>query len=264
MSIRSDLGFAVASWGANLRTAMEYRVAFVVQAGFMLVNNLIFLAFWAVFFAKFPQVRGWKLADMALLYAVATVGFGLAVVFMGGFLRLAPRIATGQIDTWLLRSRPVLLQAGTSQMQLPGFGDIASGILLLFLSGNTQPERLVAFVIMSVAAAVVTVSFGILCNSLAFFFGRADEVARQGFFALITFALYPPGLFRGWARVLLYVVVPAGLMSYTPATLVRSWSWSGAGLLLLGIAALVGVTNLVWRAGLRRYESGNLTQGGLT
>ena len=60
--------------------------------------------------------------------------------------------------------------------------------------------------------------------------------------------------------MLLYVLLPAGLMTYTPAALVRQWNWTQAGGLIVGIAALVAAAALAWRAGLARYESGNLTQ----
>lgn len=260
----SDMRFAAASWGAGLRTAMEYRGAFLLQAGFMLLNNLIFLSFWAIFFSRFPAVAGWELPDVALLFATSATGFGLAVILMGGFHKMSSRIARGDLDTWLVRSRPVLLQACTSDMVISGFGDVASGILMVALSGKATPARVGVFVLMVFVSATVATSFGVLCNSAAFFLGRADDLAWQSYYALLTFSLYPPGLFGGWARVVLYVIIPAGLLSYLPASLVREWDTRTALLLLLGVAALVAVAGLAWRAGLRRYESGNLTQAGLS
>jgi len=74
------------------------------------------------------------------------------------------------------------------------------------------------------------------------------------------FSLYPPALFGGWVRVVLFVVIPAGLMSWIPTELVRAWSWPDAGLLVAGTSAFAGLAALAWRRGLARYESGNLTQ----
>ena len=261
--MRSDLRFLMASWGAGMRAALEYRVSFLMQASFMLLNNLIFLAFWAIFFARFHAIRGWELGDVALLYAISATGFGLSVVLMGGYLRLAPRIAQGELDTWLLRPRPLFLQVGASRMQLAGFGDIGSGVLLMAVAGHPTPKRIAVYLLMALASATVACCFGTICNSTAFYFGRVDDLAWQSFYALITFSLYPPSLFSGWVRVLLYVLVPAGLMSHLPATLLREWSYSGGLELLVGIAVLALVTHVVWREGLRRYESGNLTQAGM-
>ena len=46
--------------------------------------------------------------------------------------------------------------------------------------------------------------------------------------AVVTFSLYPSSLFGGWTRVLLHVVVPAGLVSWMPAELVTRWHWGQA------------------------------------
>ena len=252
--------FVVACWGASLRSALEYRAAFVVQALFMALNNLIFLGFWAVFFSRFSSVRGWDLSGVALLYGVAAIGFGIGVVLFGGVLDLGRRVASGQVDTWLLRPRPVFLQAGVSSMQVSGFGDLASGVLLFALSGKATPERVVALVAAALIAATVFASFALLVQSLTFHAPGSQDFAQQAIYTLVTFALYPPSLFGGATRWLLFLVLPAGLMSYLPTELVLDWSWPKAGLLALGAGALLCVTALAWRWGLSRYESGNLVQ----
>ena len=116
--MRSTLKWLTAVWGANLRSALEYRAAFLIQAGFMLANNFLFLSFWAIFFAKFERAGGWGLKDVALLFGVCATSFGLCIVLFGGLMTLATRIEEGRLDSWLLRSRPVLLQAGTARMSL--------------------------------------------------------------------------------------------------------------------------------------------------
>ncbi|MFN7971399.1 MAG: ABC-2 family transporter protein [Acidobacteriota bacterium] len=252
--------YVAASWGASLRAAMEYRGAFLMQALFMVANNFIFLAFWGVFFRRFQTVRGWRIEDMALLYGVSASGFGLAVVLMGGCLDIARRISSGGLDTWLLRSRSVFVQAGTSQMRLSGFGDLASGVILFAASGPLRPSRIALYAAMTIVSATVMVAFVTICHSASFYIGRAEDLANQGMYALITFALYPSGLFVGPSRFVLYVLIPAGLMSYTPANLLRHFSWSEAALLGAGVAALATAAALAWTIGLRRYESGNLTQ----
>lgn len=258
--MRSTWNWLTAVWGANLRSALEYRTAFLVQAGFMMANNFLFLSFWAVFFHRFEAAGGWTLRDVALLFGVCATSFGLCIVLFGGLTTLATRIEEGRLDSWLLRSRPVLLQAGTSRMGLPGYGDVASGVLLLVLSGNATPGRAAAFVLLTGVSVLSFAAFVTIVHSLAFFVSRADTLAGSAVNGLLSFACYPPVLFGGWTKVLLFAVVPAGFITWLPAQLVREWSWSDAGLLLLGSALLWGVAALAWRAGLARYESGNLTQ----
>ena len=260
-SIASFFRFLAASWGASLRSAMEYRLSFVLQAGLMLVNNLLFLAFWSLFFARFREIGGWTLRDQALLYGVTATGFGLTQVFAGGTAELSSRIAGGVLDTWLVRARPALAQAALSRMRLSGFGDMATGPVLLVAAGATDPRSVGAFAVASILVGVAFAALWTLLNCATFWVGNAEDVAMQGTHATLTLALYPESLFGRAARVVLYVVVPAGLLGWLPADLVRHWSWRDAGVLVLGVSALTAAALLAWRAGLRRYEGGNLVQG---
>ena len=72
------------------------------------------------------------------------------------------------------------------------------------------------------------------------------------------FLALPGGDFQGWVRVMLFTVIPAGFITHVPVELLRSFDPRL-------LAALVGVALglsfaavLVFRVGLRRYESGNL------
>lgn len=263
MNIVPGWRFVAACWAASLRSAMEYRSSFLLQSVFMLANNLFYLAFWALFFARFQGLAGWTLRDQALLYGIVATGFGLASVFAGGTLDLAARIASGGLDTWLLRSRPALVQAAIARMRLSGFGDIATGPILLVATGNVSATRVAAFVFASLLVSIGFASFWTLCNCTAFWMGHAEDVAMQGTNAALTFALHPERLFGPATRALLYVIVPAGILGWLPADLVRSWTWREAGLLVAGTSGLVLAALLAWTSGLRRYEGGNLTQGAM-
>lgn len=257
----NDVRWAGVSWAASARSALEYRVSFLMQAAFMALNNFLFLAFWAVFFERFESVGGWELRDVALLYGVTATGFGVSIVLFGGCTDLARRIAAGGLDTWLLRPRSVFLQAATSRIRVAGFGDVASGLLLFVLCGGaSEPRRVLAFVVASLVAATVLVGFCTLVQSLAFAFGHASTLADQALHSVLLLALYPPPLFGGWTRLVLLTVLPAALMGHLPTALVREWSWQGAAGLGAGVAALLCVTRVLWAVGLRRHESGNLTQ----
>jgi len=258
----STARFVLAAWGANLRTALSARAAFAIQALFMALNNFLFLTFWAVFFARFRSVKGWELSDVALLYGVAAVAFGLAVTLAGGTMDVSRRVADGTLDTWLLRPRAAWLQAATSRMRLSGWGDVGSGYLLFFLVAGADVPRLVVFTAGALVGAVVLTAFFLAANSAAFWASRTEEASQQGVNAILTFSLYPPVLFHGKVRLLLHAVVPAAFVSWLPASLVRHFTWAEAGELVLGAGAVVVVAAWAWRVGLARYESGNLIGSG--
>src|SRR4029078_3488726 len=84
MSTRKSFDYGVALLSTNIKAAMAHRGAFWLQAAFMLVNNLIFVSFWWIFFMRFPSIGGWGCADTCVLYGIVALTFGMSVVFCGG------------------------------------------------------------------------------------------------------------------------------------------------------------------------------------
>ncbi len=249
--------FLLALWATNFKAALALRVAFVMQTGFMLLNNLLFFVFWWVMFERFEQIRGWRIEDVAVLFGVSAAGFGLAAVFAGGVPDLSRRIQDGDLDPMLTLPRSVLVQAAAARTRADGLGDIASGLLLVGFAGYGAPERMPVVLLAIVLSASVLVASGVLVHSAAFWLGRIEAVARQIGEFLLTFSVYPPPLFGGALRVLLFTLIPAGFVAYLPARLVRDFD---VGTLVLAVGGSVLYAVVAWwvfHAGLRQYASGS-------
>ena len=93
--------------------------------------------------------------------------------------------------------------------------------------------------------------------SLAFWLGQVDTLARQLWELLITFSLYPEPLFGGPLRLVLFTLLPAGLVGYVPARLAEQPSLTRALLLASVAVAYVALAAIVFDRGLRRYTSGS-------
>ena len=83
----TTLRFVLAYLRLNLSAAVEYRAAFLVQALGMMLNDLVFIIFWGMYFARFPNVGGWGIQDVALLWAVAATSIGLSAALFGNCTR---------------------------------------------------------------------------------------------------------------------------------------------------------------------------------
>ena len=242
----------------NLKAHLEYRGAFFSQVVSMFINDGAWVIFWILFFKRFPVLHGWTITDVITLWAVVTAGFGLAFGIMGNAFQLATLIAQGEIDVWLLQPRAVLPHMLLGRSAPSAWGDALFGFVVYL--GFVRPDwpRMLAFIFLSLIVGVVFIGFAVLCGSLSFFMGHAGALADQWRNALISFSTYPPTLFQGAVKVLLYTAIPAGFVSYLPVQTLRSMS-AVDGLLCVGGALLVlaaGVSAFYW--GLRRYESGNL------
>jgi ABC-2 type transport system permease protein len=242
----------------NLKAQLEYRGAFVSQVAAMFLNDGMWVVFWTFFFTRFPVLRGWTLRDVMTLWAVVTAGFGIAFGVMGNAHQLASLITQGELDLWLFHPRSVLPHLLVGRSVPTAWGDAAFGYVVYFALVRPDFAHLALFVLLTFIVAVAFVGLGVMAGSLAFFIGNANALSEQWKFAVITFATYPPTLFDGIVKVLLFTLVPAGFISYLPVETLRSFSVWNLLAAICGAIALLAAGVWVFHRGLRRYESGNL------
>jgi ABC-2 type transport system permease protein len=252
------LGLAWAYVRLNFAAQLEYRGAFVSQVVAMFVNDAVWVAFWALFFTRFPVLRGWDVRDVITVWAVAAAGFGIAHAIYGNAIMLAQLIAQGQIDVWMLYPRALLPHMLLGRMNATAVGDALFGYAVYLAFVRPDWQHFALFAVLTVSSAAVFVGFGVLSGSVGFFLGNSATLSEQWRFAMITFATYPATLFQGAVKLLLFTAIPALFVNLFPVEALRSMSLADAGLAVLGSLAVVAVGVAVFHLGLRRYESGNL------
>lgn len=251
--------FVRAVVGVNLRAALEYRVSFLATAGFMAINDGMWIVFWTLFFRRFPVVRGWELTDIVTLWAVAAFGFGLATGILGNSRPEGARvIVEGRLDYYLGLPKQPLLHFLLGSISVAAWGDVIFGLVVYLGIVQPDPARLGLFLLLGLSAAAIFASFGLLVNSLAFWAGNSEGLAMQLANALITFSTYPLDLFSTAVKVVLFAALPAGFLTYLPVRLLRDFSWPYLAAVEGFALTLALVAVWVFARGLRRYESGNL------
>lgn len=243
--------------GTNLRASASLRGAFLLQALFMLVNNLTFFSVWWIFFQRFPEIRGWRLPDLAALYGITAFAIGFMLVFGGGVRYLARMIADGELDPLLTQPKSVLLHVLGSNSRPSGWGDMISGAGLILFSGHAQGAN--AALVLLLLATSILVFFGaaVMAQSLAFWLGPVEQLSWQLVEFVVTFSVYPQTVYPFYLKLVLFTVIPGGFISYLPVTLLREFHPGLLLAVLAGAAAYTALANLVFYRGLRVYESGN-------
>jgi ABC-2 type transport system permease protein len=243
---------------ANLKAQLEYRGAFLSQVIGMFINNGAWLVFWLFFFTRFPVLGGWGFVDILTLWAVVAAGFGIAFAVMGNALQLASVIVQGDLDIWLSHPRAVLPHILMGKSIPSAWGDAIFGYAVYFAFVRPDAAEMALFALLTFIVALAFIGFGVMAGSLSFYLGNAGAFADEWRNAVVTFATYPPPLFEGVVKLILYTLIPAGFVSYLPAASLRSPSIEHLMLSVAGAAGLVAAGTFVFYRGLRRYESGNL------
>ncbi|MEH1862744.1 MAG: ABC-2 family transporter protein [Nostoc sp.] len=244
----------------NLNAHLEYRGAFLTQVVAMVLNNLVWVTFWGLFFTRFPVLRGWTVQDVVTLWAIAATGFGLANTICGNAMQLTSLIVQGQLDVWMLYPRALLPHLLLGRMNATSWGDMLFGYWVYLFFVKPDAVHLALFTGLTVSVATLFVGFNILTGSLSFFLGNSEGLTQQWRNAMLTFSTYPATLFEGTVKLLLYTLIPAGFVTYLPIEALRSLSLIHAVLAVVGSTTVLLVGAGVFYQGLRRYASRNLMQ----
>jgi len=257
LTVVKNLRFVSEHFRVNLLSAMEYRIPFLTQVVFMALNNVFLLFFWWVIFTRFDYIAGWQQRDVFLLYAVSAGSYGLATAFCGNVTRLSDMISEGQLDYYLALPRDVWLNVMISRSSVSSIGDFLFGLGMCMLLYGFSAKLLVAILVM-VLSALVLLSVLSVVHSLTFFIGNANQFAEIFVSAIVSIAVTPPNLFPLSVRMILFTLIPAGFVTYIPASLIRDFSIPMFLVLFLGALMMLAAARKVFHLGLKRYESGNL------
>ena len=238
--------------------AWAKRSSFWFQVAVMVTNDLFFVAFWFLFFNEVDSVRGWDVDRTLLLLAIVATVCGATLGLFPNARWLAQMITDGRIDAALALPVDPLAHVLGRSVDPTMLGDLVFGPLLFVALGDLSPERVALFVLGSVTGTVVFLSFLVLLGSSSFFSGGRAEHAELGFQAVLMLSSYPPDIFTGATKLVLYTAVPAAFVSGLPTRLVDEFSIGLVATMTAVAVAFAAGAYAAFSAGLRRYRSGSI------
>lgn len=249
-------GLFATARGAFLEGASNRR-SLASQMLVMIVNDGVWIIFWALFFHRVGELGGWDLDGIILLQSVLTAAGGITLGLVANARRIGTLALDGGLDPVLALPVPTLGHVLLRRIEPTNLGDLVFGITLFAIAGHPTPSRVALFVVVTLASATLLTSFLVLTGSLAFFAGRGES-GELGFHAMLLLGAYPVDIFAGTAKLIMYTVVPAAFVSTVPARIIAEFD-GGQAAALLGVAAgMALLAGAVFRAGLRRYTSGSV------
>jgi ABC-2 type transport system permease protein len=251
--------------GASIRGQMQYRVSFVIRT--VIDFGVIVSDFVPVYLLvyRFGDLQGWTFAELALLYGMVSVSWGIVEGALRGFEGFGPYLVQGDLDRWLLRPRSVLLQVASHQFEIRKLGRILQGLVVLCIA---------IWVLNLAGAALGWILLGIF-GGIGFFSGIVILGAATQFWTLghtaelqnmLTYGgsaalTYPVSVYSRWFRRVLTYGVPLAFVNYFPAlaalgrTGSAGWPPFVPWISPLACMGVLLVSVLVFKIGLQRYES---------
>lgn len=250
----------------SISSQMEYRASFFIQiAGQFFITLIDFLGVW-VLFGRFGNILGWELYEVMVLYGTVSLSFAINDFVTRGFDIMPRLILSGDLDRFLLRPRPMVLQILGYEFSTRRFGRLAQGLLFLIIgfSGLNlpwNPAKILLFSFTILGGAALFMGLIMIQGAFSFWVPAGLEFMNIFTYGGIETAQFPVTIYHKWFRGFFIFVIPLACISYFPLTEVMGrydplgstmflrYAAPAAGFLFLGIGTGV------WKFGLKYYKS---------
>ncbi|MFJ2603508.1 ABC transporter permease [Streptomyces sp. NPDC087425] len=256
-------GLITAMW---VRSTMAYRTSFVLTTLVGVVLTGLDFVTILLMFSRVDTLGGWPLPEVAFLYGMSCVAFGVADLAIGSMDRLGTRVRDGTLDSLLVRPVPVLGQVAADRFALRRVGRIAQGAVVLgyalvAVDVDWGPLKVLLLVVALASGAGIFCAVFVAGAAFQFVAQDASEVQNAFTYGGTTLLQYPPTVFgRELVRGVVFVL-PLAFVNWVPAAYLLGrplplglpvWVAFGSPLVAVVCLALAG---LAWRAGLKSYRS---------
>jgi ABC-2 type transport system permease protein len=252
--------------GARLRAQMQYRASFLLMTLVSFVVTGSDLLAILILFNYFGELAGWRAGEVALLYGLAMVAFGLSEMVAAGFDLFPQAIRQGEFDRVLLRPVGIFVQVLAADFQLRRLGRIAQGSLALALamawtSIAWTPLKVLYLLVVLISGFVMFSALLVLGAVLCFWTIQSIEIINTVTYGGTEMASYPLPIYHELLQRFFTFVVPLAFVSYFPALylldrpeLQRLPGWLPA-MTPVAAAMLALMAWLAWQVGVRHYQS---------
>ena len=243
----------------NMASIMEYRASFLSSAVGMFFSNATFIFFWFVLFSHTGgDIGGYDFKDVMFIWSAGTSSFGFVYIIFGNITQLNNLVITGELDTFLLQPRNVLINLLLSKTEFTAWGDFLYGFVLIALT-NQGLNGFLGFLLATFCGGLVLISVMVILQSTVFFLGDSSFLSSMSLNLTVNFNTYPVGIYPNIVQKLLYIIIPSQFMVHVPLRIARGEDvliWLPLQILATFIFPLLAMW--FFKKGVKRYETGNL------
>ena len=246
---------------AHLLKLLQYRTSFFIGIAAVACRHLAgVLTLWVIF-SKVRALGGWSVSEALFLYGFVSLVNGVHHLFFMNTFRVEYMVQNAQLDRYLCRPLPVLLQIMLFYFDDDALGDIVPAVAILAVAGaqleiDPSPDNLLILGGGLLGGVLVFLGLHLVLCSWSFWFVKSRALI-QLFGEVRRFSEYPLHIFPPAIQLLLTLVIPIAFAAYYPvARLVGEGVPGKLALFSLPVGVVAAAFGaLVFRAGLRRYQS---------
>lgn len=252
-------------WGFLLKLSLSEILMFRINGLLFGLAPIVWaatvLVFLGIIFSNVKTLGGWSFWETVFMLGVSETIF---VVYWASFLinlrNFVNEVRTGRFDQSLLKPVNPRFLVSFRTLDFTLLGSFINSLAIFIVSlikvaGQIELPRLPGFLFLLVAAYVICYLFHFIFASLAFWVINARPFL-DWIFEIADFGHYPATIYPPSLRMFFTFFVPILFFGYFPtAFLLGRLDSIYLGIAILLILALYAISRLVWRVGLKRYQS---------
>jgi len=220
-----------------------------------------------VVLAKFKNIAGWSLGEMAFLYGLMVFSQGLTTVLFGSLNYFEGYMVNGEFDRLLVRPLNPLGQIIASKFEVSSAAHFVIGATALYLGSvysgvEWTAAKALFFPVVIAGAVLIQGGIRLAVSAVAFWTLRNRSLVHTVVYSSKEMILYPISIYRWWMQAFLTILFPLAFVNFYPSHYFLSRD--SAILLfhpviqyctpLVGAIVFLGAYAL-WLAGMRNYQS---------
>lgn len=246
----------------HVKAILEYQADFWIAMCAAMLTQLLGIVFIWVVFAQIPEIAGWTFWEIVFLYSLIFMSEGVSSFFFNGIWLINGMVNRGEMDRFLVRPLPPVLQVMGSAFGMNGIGNLIIGSLFLIQSvRHIDAEwnwwQLVLLLVFVLSGVTIRIAVNLASNSISFWTQGPRNSFPMMIHTVSDFAKYPLTIYTTGIQLFISILVPYAFISYYPASfLLGKGEWPALGLLTPVVAAIcLALSLLMFNRGLRKYES---------
>lgn len=246
----------------SLMTVFVYRINSLLMGFTPIIWMLSAVSLLYVIFGSTKQIAGWNFWELTFLLGVHELIYLLSwLTFVGNLLGFIRWVEQGKFDITLLRPVNHRFFVSFNSVDLSGcLGGVFNTVVLISLSLSKlnlkiSSLQILIFIFSLVISYLIFYFLVFLLSSLCLYWVKAESFI-DWLLESTDFDHYPAEIYSDWLRFFLFFFLPILFFSYVPTAILLGKLPSYYAIFgVIIVVWLYLISTVVWRLGLRHYQS---------
>ena len=249
------------SIGLELSADMAYKTNFFIKCLAVWTYDFVGPIVALLIYSTTLGIPGWGLYEFLLFQGTVTLVFGFGNTFAWSMTyKVIESIRDGEFDKYLVKPLNTLFYLFTESINSEGFAEIFAGCAIVVFAMAKLGLSLFSldfllYLVLVLAGFAFEMAISILVSSAAFLVVKSEALMNL-YFKISDFARYPLNVYSGGVRFFLTFIIPLGVSSFYPATILLKGATSVLLLsTILPVFVFCAVSILLWNHAMKKYSS---------